>query len=144
MKIDKAALAKKIKREEGVIRTAYQDHLGYWTIGAGRCIDKRKGGGLSDEEIEYLLSNDIESRYDHLMAAYPWMERMDPIRLEAVIEMSFQLGMAGFGEFKQTIAALRDERYEHAAVCALQSVWAKQTPDRARRVARQIETGQRQ
>ena len=51
-----------LKKEEGVVKHAYQDHLGYWTIGVGRLIDKRKGGGLSDEEIDYLLGNDIEKK----------------------------------------------------------------------------------
>ena len=45
-----------LRRDEGRVRHAYQDHLGYWTIGVGRLIDQRKGGGLSEDEIDYLLT----------------------------------------------------------------------------------------
>ena len=34
-----------LRRNEGEVLHAYQDHLGFWTIGVGRLIDKRKGGG---------------------------------------------------------------------------------------------------
>jgi lysozyme len=46
-----------LTREEGKRRSAYQDHLGYWTIGVGRLIDARKGGGLSDEESTESLAS---------------------------------------------------------------------------------------
>jgi lysozyme len=29
-------------RDEGVVPCAYQDHLGYWTIGVGRLIENEK------------------------------------------------------------------------------------------------------
>ena len=61
-----------LKKEEGVIPHAYQDHLGFWTIGVGRLIDKRKGGGLSADEIDYLLSNDINRFVAGLEKALPW------------------------------------------------------------------------
>lgn len=48
-------LAAQLKAEEGRVPHAYQYHLGYWTIGVGRLIDKRKGGGLTPYEVDYLL-----------------------------------------------------------------------------------------
>ena len=35
-------LSKQLERDEGRVRHAYQDHLGYWTIGVGRLIDARR------------------------------------------------------------------------------------------------------
>jgi lysozyme len=35
-------LAEMLTRDEGRVRHAYQDHLGFWTIGVGRLIDQRK------------------------------------------------------------------------------------------------------
>lgn len=58
----RAELTKQLRRDEGEVLSAYQDHLGYWTIGVGRLIDKRKGGGLTSEESDYLLGNDIDKR----------------------------------------------------------------------------------
>ena len=42
--------------EEGEKLSAYQDSMGFWTIGVGRLIDARKGGGISQEESRYLLA----------------------------------------------------------------------------------------
>ena len=49
-----------LRLDEGERLTAYQDHLGYWTIGVGRLIDDRKGGGISPAESTMLLRHDIE------------------------------------------------------------------------------------
>lgn len=38
-------LTAQLRRDEGEKLYAYQDTLGYWTIGIGRLIDRRRGGG---------------------------------------------------------------------------------------------------
>ena len=48
-----------LKRHEGVILHGYLDHLKYMTIGVGRCVEEGVGIGLTMEEAEYLLANDI-------------------------------------------------------------------------------------
>jgi lysozyme len=45
-----ANIAEQLRRDEGEVLHAYQDKYGYWTIGVGRLIDARKGGGISVEE----------------------------------------------------------------------------------------------
>ncbi|MEG2578858.1 MAG: hypothetical protein RSA54_14135, partial [Glutamicibacter sp.] len=69
----KAELTKQLRRDEGEVLSAYTDHLGYLTIGVGRMIDKRKGGGITAEESAYLLSNDIDKRQAELLRRAPWM-----------------------------------------------------------------------
>lgn len=60
-------LATQLRQEEGSVPHAYQDHLGFWTIGIGRLVDQRKpGSGLRPEEITFLLNNDIDDRIDAL------------------------------------------------------------------------------
>jgi lysozyme len=135
-------IIEQLKREEGVVRHAYQDHLGFWTIGAGRLIDQRKGGGLSDDEIDYLLRNDVNRFTSEVLKALPWAAALNEPRLAVIIGMAFQMGTAGLLGFRNTLAAVRDERYAHAAGLMLQSKWAEQTPARARRMARQMETGE--
>jgi lysozyme len=135
-------LIEQLKREEGVVRHAYQDHLGFWTIGCGRLIDQRRGGGLSDDEIDYLLRNDVNRFTSEVLKALPWAASLNEPRLAVLIGMAFQMGTAGLLGFRNTLAAVRDERYAHAAGLMLQSKWAEQTPARARRMARQMETGE--
>jgi lysozyme len=137
----KTELAKQLKGDEGVIPHAYPDHLGYLTIGVGRLIDKRKGGGLRPDEITYLLNNDIDDRIDALTRALPWFQDLDDARKGVLLNMAFQLGTEGLLKFENTLALIRDGKYENAAHAMLQSLWAKQTPIRAKRMAEQMRTG---
>ena len=135
-------LRRQLVAEEGVVLHAYQDHLGFMTIGVGRLIDKRKGGGISHEEAMMLLDNDIARKSQAVFKALPWAQSLNEARQAVLIGMAFQMGIDGLLGFKNTLAAVRDERYAHAANLMLQSLWAKQTPERARRMARQMETGE--
>lgn len=127
---------------EGKVSHAYQDHLGYWTIGVGRLIDKAKGGHLTDDEIDYLLENDIRRKRDEVHSALPWSKGLCEPRQAVLIGMAFQMGLKGLLGFTGTLAAARDERYAEAAEGMRQSKWAKQTPKRALRLAHQMETGE--
>jgi lysozyme len=135
-------LIQQLRREEGVVPHAYQDHLGFWTIGCGRLIDRRKGGGLSDAEIDFLLANDIERFTREVRKALPWFDNLNEPRKAVLIGMAFQMGTHGLLGFRNTLAAIRDERYEHAAGLMMQSLWARQTPNRARRMSQQMATGE--
>lgn len=138
----KQHIAKQLKTDEGLRLHAYQDHLGWWTIGYGRLIDERKGGGISEEEALHLLGNDIDHRLHDLTKALPWVRGLTEPRQGALLNMAFQMGLGGLLGFQQTLAATRDEQYAHAANLMRMSLWAKQTPKRARKMARQIETGE--
>ena len=135
-------IIKQLKFDEGEILHAYDDHLGFTTIGVGRLIDKRKGGGISPDESAYLLNNDIASRDQVLRSKYAWFGQLNEPRQAAVINMAFQLGLAGLAGFPKMLASLRDEKFAEAETHALDSLWAKQTPARAKRVARQLRTGE--
>lgn len=134
---------KHLEAEEGRVAHAYQDHLGYWTIGIGRLIDKRKGGRLTDAEIDYLLANDL-ARFRKSLEGWPAWERVkdDPVRAVALLSMAFQMGTAGLAGFKNTLAMIAAGRFADAADNMLESKWAKQTPARAKRVSTMIRTGE--
>jgi lysozyme len=135
-------IIQQLKNEEGVIPHAYQDSLGFWTIGVGRLIDQRKGGLLYPDEIEYLLANDVKRKTDGLIASLPWFHLLDERRQAVLIQMAFQMGLKGLLAFSTTLSHVRVGRYDEAAVAMLESVWAKQTPERAKRLSKQMETGE--
>lgn len=133
-------LTEQLRRDEGTVPHAYQDSLGYWTIGVGRLIDARKGGGLSPDEIDYLLNNDIEEKTAYVLTAFPWASKLSEPRLAVLINMAFQMGIHGLLQFKRMLGSVEDGQYGEAAVEMLDSKWAKQTPARAMRLAVQMET----
>lgn len=136
------SISDQLKSEEGTVPHAYQDHLGYWTIGCGRLIDQRKGGGLSQDEIDYLLRNDIKRCEGAVREALPWFGALDEPRQAVLIGMAFQMGPKGLLKFHTTLKLIGTGQYEQAAVNMLKSLWARQTPERARRMADQIRTGE--
>ena len=127
---------------EGKVPHAYEDHLGFVTIGVGRLIDKRKGGHLTDDEIDYLLDNDIRRKTAEVLEALPWAKSLNEPRQAVLIGMAFQMGLKGLLGFTGTLSAMRDEHYADAAEGMRQSLWARQTPKRAKRLAHQMETGE--
>lgn len=135
------SLAQLLEDEEGRVAHAYQDSLGFWTIGVGRLIDKRKGGRLTDEEIDYLLANDIAEKTAELQRSLVWLDGLDQVRRDTLIAMAFQMGTAGLLGFRNTLEMVRTGDYKGAGRGMLQSRWAQQTPLRAERMARQMETG---
>ena len=66
---------------------------------------------------------------------------MNPDRQAIVLNMGYQLGVTGLFNFKRMWIAFDEGDYVKAAKEALDSRWAKQTPERAKRVAMVIETG---
>lgn len=135
-------LIKQLRDEEGEVLSAYQDHLGFWTIGVGRLIDKRKGGGITKEESEYLLSNDISKVNAQLDINMPWWRKLDEPRQAVLQGMAFQMGIAGLLGFKNTLKMIESGDYEGAGKGMLNSLWAKQTPARAKRMSEQMRTGE--
>lgn len=127
--------------EEGFRASAYQDHLDFWTIGHGICIDARKGCGITEAESRYLLTNRVSAATTGLRIKLPWFAGLDEARQSALVQMAYQLGLGGLLGFKNMLAAIQAGDYERAAQEALNSAWAKQTPARAYRVADMIRNG---
>lgn len=131
-------VAEDLKRDEGWVPHAYQDHLGYWTIGYGFLIDKRKGGRLPKHIGNQWLQWEIEQRWRELTDAEPWLDDQPEDVQRALANMAYQLGVSGVLRFRKMLQALRDGNREKAAQEALDSLWAAQTPARAERVAELI------
>lgn len=138
----KSELTRQLRGDEGVRACVYLDHLGYSTIGIGRLVDARKpGAGLRGVEMDFMLQNDIDDRINALTRELPWFQNLDDARRGVLLNMSFQLGVQGLLQFKNTLALIKDGKYDNAAFAMLQSLWAKQTPERAKRMAEQMRSG---
>ena len=133
-----------LKRHEGVKHFPYRDSLGIETIGCGRNIsksEKHHGLGISDDEIDYMLQNDIERTIKELSREYPWFNDMEEgARRDAIINLHFNLGRVRFAGFKKALGHMEMGDYDQAALEFLDSRWAKQVKGRAIEVTDMINT----
>ena len=133
-------LLEMLKRHEGVRSHVYLCSAGYETIGVGRNISK-SGMGLSDDEVDYLLENDIVRVIKELSSEYPWFKDLDDVRKDAMIDISFNLGATRFRGFKRALAAMEVADYTTAAKEFLDSKWSRDVKGRATELCYMIETG---
>ena len=127
--------------DEGEVLSAYTDSLGYLTIGVGHLIDARKGGKISQAASRFILAEDIDAKFRQCREAWSWFLMLGDVRQRAICNMVFQLGLNGVKNFRRMIAAIERQDWTEAAREGLDSAWAKQTPKRALRVMRMLETG---
>jgi lysozyme len=130
-----------LKADEGVIPHAYQDSEGFWTIGCGRLIDKRLGGGLSDDEINYLLNNDLFRAEKTARALFAGFDRLSEARKAVLVNMAHNLGQTRLAGFQRLREAVKEQDWEQAAKEMIDSRWRVQVGDRAVRLAEQMRRG---
>jgi len=127
-----------VKHHEGFRSKAYQDSVGVWTIGYGQNlqvleIDEELAEDwlLAElEEVSEALSSDIEFRL------------LDEVRQGVLIEMAYNLGLAGLRGFKKMFAAIELKDWQEAAKQGLDSKWARQVGRRAETLMARLETGE--
>jgi len=135
----KAYVERLLKLHEGVRLRPYRDSVGKLTIGCGRNLDDR---GITLEEADYLLSNDISDVWLQLVSRLPFFSRLNTVRQATLIDMAFNLGTSGLLSFGVTLAAVERGHYDEAAKAMLDSRWAQQVGRRAIRLSEMLRTGE--
>jgi len=131
-----------LRRHEGAETHAYRCSERKMTIGVGRNIDKHGGLGLADDEIDYLLQNDIDRVFSELDNEYEWFADLDDTRQDAMVDIAFNLGSTKLRSFKNALTAMEVGDWNMAAEEWLDSRWARQVKGRATELAGMIRTGQ--
>tara|TARA_R110000765_G_scaffold351418_2_gene441442 strand:- start:163 stop:573 length:411 start_codon:yes stop_codon:yes gene_type:complete len=129
--MDRELLIEELKRDEGVELTVYTDTVGISTIGIGRNL---QDVGVSMEEAEFLLSNDIDVAVNELQRTFDWFEGLSGARQRVCINMCFNLGLTRLLGFKKFLAAMEAGEWESAGVEMLDSKWARQVGARSSRL----------
>ena len=140
-------LTEMLRRHEGVESHAYLCSQNFMTIGVGRNVDagddgRARGLGLSDDEIDYLLENDIGRVTKELNNEYKWFSDLDKVRQDAMIDISFNLGQTRLRAFKNALAAMAANDWEEAADQFMDSRWSGQVGNRAKELTEMIRTGE--
>jgi lysozyme len=131
-------ILEQLRRDEGVRNKIYTDSLGIPTIGVGRNL---RDVGLSDTEVNFLLTNDVV-RVQEELDSFAWYQGLDEVRKGALTNMAFNLGVAGLLHFPHLLAALAKADWVTAAQEMADSKWAAQVGPRALRLEQQILTGE--
>ena len=97
------------------------------TIGIGRNIQEV---GLSDDEIEYLLQNDIKRVEQELKDIFPDFDEFPENVKIVLIDMDFNLGKSRFLTFKKMIQAVKERNWEKMVEEMKNSKWCKQVKSR--------------
>jgi lysozyme len=132
-------LLARVKQFEGYRRHAYRCSLGHLTIGYGTMIEE--GGHGVPSYIAELLLRDYLQTIETRLKAHDWFGELSTPRQHCILEMAYQMGVEGVLGFENMIEAIKRSDWVQAEAEALDSLWAKQTPARARDVAERLRQG---
>lgn len=138
-------LIDQLRRDEGLRLVPYRDTRGNWTVGYGHKLDAHREPipyRIDQQQADQYLYSDAEEAIRDLSAELPWTGSLDPVRRAALENMTFQLGINGLLEFHRTLAMVQAGNYDGAGDAMLESAWAMETTERARRLSAQMKTGE--
>lgn len=120
--------------EEGLELHLYKCPADHWTIGVGRNLQSR---GISETTAMQMLDEDIDICLAELNATINNFERLpEPVQL-TLVDLCFNIGLKRLLGFKKTLKYIQEGlitgNYTKAAVELLDSAYARQVPNRARR-----------
>ena len=137
-------LQEKIMFEEGVKYEIYNDHLGYKTFGVGHLVratdpENEMGVGtkVSKMRVAECFEADLKIAIKDAETFCEGMEVDDNIK-ECVTHMVFQLGLPRLNKFKNFKQALLDGDIETAQAEMKDSLWYRQTTNRADRLIEKL------
>ena len=139
-------LKEEITSDEGCVLEVYKDHLGYPTVGVGHLIletdeeyNMGVGTPITQTRSDELLFQDLgivlkecEDRFHN-----NWRDWPEEVKL-IIANMAFNLGLTRLVKFKKMFAALNEGDYKTASEEGMDSKWAKQVYNRAKRLMNRL------
>lgn len=119
-------------RHEGLRLKPYRCSAGKLTIGVGRNLDDV---GITYAEAMEMFDHDIARCLNDCTHAFPWFPELDDARKAVLIDMCFNMGIAGLLKFKKFLKSMESNNYDLAAIEMMESLWSKQVPRRALELA---------
>ena len=123
-----------IKAHEGYSKKVYKDTLGYDTIGIGFLVSSLE---LDEDVCDIILERRLEKNEVVLQRKMPYYSNL-PIEVKNIIQnMYYQLGNRLFN-FVKTLHYIENGKWTAASIEMLDSLWAKQTPNRAKELSERM------
>lgn len=148
-------LSHNLKIDEGVCYGFYLCPRNRLTCGIGHNMEAQFLGkdnaikwikeGMTEKEVQDVFENDlkaIDKRLDFFYGQYSWFQELERPRKIGFYNMAFQMGVNAQSKFKRSLQLMQRGKFEGILFQELQdSLWFKQTPNRANRVATMIAYG---
>ena len=134
--------------EEGFSPGPYVDTEGYITIGIGKKISPKNQSidpflafpRMPESVAQAWMREDLKDIVVQV-SQMAFADQLNSVRAATIYSMVYQLGYSGFQGFVNTRYLLEDGNFEGAAMEMMDSLWARQTTNRAERHAHNIRTG---
>ena len=129
--MNNARLKKQLEVDELRSKKIYTDTVGKISGGIGRNLTDR---GFSDDEIDLMYANDVRMAETDARALAPNFEKLNDVRQEVLVNMSFNMGKTRLAGFKKFLAAVEIQDFYRAADEMKDSAWYGQVKDRGVRL----------
>ena len=129
------SLIENIKLSEGFRSKVYKCTEGYDTIGYGFAV---KDLVLGEDICDMILERKIAELKLRVHNKFPFLENCPEEVQDVIIEMCYQIGVKGVSKFSLTIDHIMRKDYRAASAEMLNSKWARQTPNRAKKLSDQM------
>ena len=138
-------LRKDLEQDEGVRYEVYLDHLSIPTSGIGHMLLETEpeyelpiGSKVSKQRVDEWFLSDVENCVRDCTKIFSnWNDL--PEEAQCILaNMAFNLGAPRLRKFRRMIAAIDRKDFAAASAEMLDSQWAEQVPNRARRLIRRM------
>ncbi len=148
--MDLVTAAAWIEHWEGRRNKTYIDTMGHPTVGVGFNLDANGARAaiaalgldyaqvragtqlLTDPQIDTLLDQGLNLAVSDVHTPVPAFDSVPADKQIVVVDMIFNLGLAGFSKFVQAIKAIDAQDWQTASQQMQQSAWFNQVSDRAK------------
>lgn len=147
MTMNRDAVFRQLKIDEGVVYEIYLDHLNYPTFGVGHLIKESDGEfghpvgtKISEERVAEAFEQDLDIAISECVVLYGdgfncWPDEVQQI----LVNMMFNLGRPRLSKFKNMYLHLQNEDWANAAAEGRDSRWYHQVGLRSERLMRRLE-----
>ena len=127
--------------DEGYSDRPYRDSKGIWTVGFGWNLEK--GPPMSREIAVLIMREHLAAITLEVCARLPWATRMNKPRFAVVVQMAYNMGIAGLiSNNPKGLAAMKAGKFVLASKEMLDGTWKDDVGGRAYRLAKQMRVGE--
>jgi len=132
-------LYKQLQTQEGLRLKLYKCTAGKLTIGIGHNIEDR---GITERHAIIIFKDDVESCIKDVKNCISFYNKLDHVRQDILINMTFNIGIKRLLKFKKMLTALESGDYKTAYKEMLDSKWHEQVGNRAEELSIQMLKGE--